>query len=118
LADGDLGWMELPGGDDCRATGIFYARTFGWLVDDDGETVRFMEPSGRFGGAFRGDLPAAASGPILYVSVGDAAAALDRIRQGGGTVILERAPIAPGVGHRALFRDPAGTTMGLFEPER
>jgi uncharacterized protein len=117
MGDGDFGWLELPGGDDCRRTGRFYARAFGWQVDDDGETVWFREPSGRLGGAFREDLPPAGSGPILYLSTSNAAAALARIRDGGGTVILDRTLIAPGAGHRALFRDPAGTTMGLFEPE-
>jgi predicted enzyme related to lactoylglutathione lyase len=28
---------------------------------------------------------------------------------------MDRTEIAPGVGHRALFRDPAGNPMGLFE---
>ena len=67
MSDGDLAWLELPGGDDCHATGRFYATAFGWLVEDDGETAWFREPSGRLGGAFRGDLPAAASGPLLYL---------------------------------------------------
>jgi predicted enzyme related to lactoylglutathione lyase len=85
-------------------------------VEDDGQTVWFREPSGRLGGAFRGDLVAAGPGPILYVSVGDADTALHRIKECGGTVVQERTMIAPGFGYRAVFQDPAGTTMGLFEP--
>jgi hypothetical protein len=115
MGDGDIGWLELPGGDDCRRTGRFYAAVFGWLVDDDGATVWFREPSGALGGAFRADLPAGAGGPLLYLAVVDAAAALERVRAAGGEVLSERTLIAPAVGYRAEFRDPAGTTMGLFE---
>jgi predicted enzyme related to lactoylglutathione lyase len=115
MGDGDVSWLELPGGADCRRTGRFYAAAFGWLVDDDGATVWFREPGGGLGGAFVADLPAADAGPILYLATADAAAALARIRDVGGMVILDRTLIAPGVGHRALFRDPAGTTMGVFE---
>jgi predicted enzyme related to lactoylglutathione lyase len=117
MANGDIGWLELPGGNDCRRTGRFYARVFGWQVDDDGKTVWFREASGTLGGAFRGDLPAAETGPILYLLVTDATAALDRITDEEGATIMPRSRIAPGAGHRALFRDPAGTTMGLYEPE-
>jgi uncharacterized protein len=115
MLEGEFAWLELPGGDDCAATGEFYAVAFGWSVDDDGATVWFRDPSDRFGGAFRGDLPAAPAGPIVYLATDDAVAALDAVRGAGGTVVLERTEIAPGVGHRALFRDPAGTTMGLVE---
>lgn len=114
---GEIEWLELPGGN-CPETGRFYAAALGWLVDDSGDTVWFREPSGRLGGAFRGDLPpsAAGTGPIFYLAVDDAVAVLDRIRNAGGEVVMDRTEIAPSVGHRALFRDPAGTTMGLFEP--
>jgi predicted enzyme related to lactoylglutathione lyase len=115
MVDGEFAWLELPGGEDCRATGRFYATVFGWLVDDDGTTVRFREPSGRLGGAFRGDLPAAASGPVLYLAATDAATLLGHIRAAGGQIVLERTLIAPGVGWRAMFVDPAGSTLGLFE---
>jgi predicted enzyme related to lactoylglutathione lyase len=33
----------------------------------------------------------------------------------GGEVVMDRTQIAPGVGHRALLFDPAGTPMGLFK---
>jgi hypothetical protein len=117
MQDGDFSWLELPGGDDCRATGRFYAAVFGWGVEDDGETVWFREPSGRLGGAFRGDLGQGTGGPILYLAVADAAEALGRVREAGGSVLADRTLVAPGVGFMATFRDPAGTTIGLFERE-
>ena len=47
-----------------------------------------------------------------------AADALLRVRAAGGEVLTERTLVAPGVGYQATFRDPAGTTMGLFERAR
>ena len=61
-------------------------------------------------------LPAVpAGGALLYLATSDAAAALGRVRAAGGTVLLDKTEIEPDIGFRALFRDPAGTTMGLFE---
>lgn len=116
---GEIEWLELPGGD-CSGTGRFYAKALDWLIEETGDTVWFREPSGRLGGAFRGDLPPAktGTGPILYLAVDHAEVALGRIRDAGGEVVMERMEIAPGLGYQALFRDPAGTTMGLFERPR
>jgi len=116
---GQLAWTELPGGLDCRATGTFYARVFGWAVEDDGTMVRFRDPAGTFAGAFVGELaPAAAGGTTLYLATDDADATLARALAEGATVVRERSVVAPGVGYRALLRDPAGSVVGLFEPWR
>jgi uncharacterized protein len=112
-----IAWIELPGGD-CSATGRFYADALGWRVTDDGDTVWFEDPAG-LSGAFVGDLPAAPDGgPILYLAVDDIAAVLARVEAAGGTVVIPRTEIAPGVGHRATFRDTAGSLLGLWERPR
>jgi predicted enzyme related to lactoylglutathione lyase len=114
---GHLAWTELPGGLDCRATGTFYARVFGWAVEDDGTMVRFRDPAGTLTGAFVGELPpAAAGGTILYLATDDADTTLARAEAEGATVVQERSLVAPGVGYRAQLRDPAGSVVGLFEP--
>ncbi|HEY5628274.1 MAG TPA: VOC family protein [Candidatus Limnocylindrales bacterium] len=114
---GDLAWTELPGGLDCRATGAFYARVFGWAVDDDGSIVRFHDPSGSLVGAFVGELPPAASGgTVLYLAADDADATVARATAEGATLVHPKALVAPGVGYRALVRDPAGSVIGVFEP--
>jgi predicted enzyme related to lactoylglutathione lyase len=116
LVQGTLAWVELPGGLDCRATGTFYARVFGWAVEDDGAMVRFRDPSGALVGAFVGELPpAAACGTILYLSSDDADATLTRATAEGGQIVQPRTLVAPGVGFRALVRDPAGSVVGVFE---
>ena len=114
---GQLAWTELPGGIDCRATGTFYSRVFGWAVDDDGGLVRFRDPAGTLLGAFVGELPpTTAGGPILYLAVDDADATLATAMSEGAALVQARTLVAPGVGHRALLRDPAGSVLGLFEP--
>ena len=116
MDEGSFGWLELPGGDDCERTGRFYEEAFGWEIQLDSRTVWFHEPGGHLGGAFVAHLPAAkAGGALLYLATSDAAAALGRVRAAGGTVLLDKTEIEPDIGFRALFRDPAGTTMGLFE---
>jgi predicted enzyme related to lactoylglutathione lyase len=116
---GGLAWTELPGGLDCRATGRFYASVFGWAVDDDGMMLRFRDPDGVLTGAFICELPpAAAGGTILYLAVDSIDATLARAVDEGAQIVQPRAPIASGVGHRALLRDPAGSVIGLFEALR
>jgi predicted enzyme related to lactoylglutathione lyase len=115
---GSIAWIELPGGGDCSATGRFYADALGWNVNDDGETAWFDDGAG-LSGAFVGDLPAASDGgPILYLGVDEIEAVLARITASGGTIVMPRTEIAPGVGHRATFRDPAGNLLGLWERPR
>lgn len=111
-------WIELPGGADCSATGRFYGDALGWSITDDGDTVWFDDGAGH-AGAFRGDLrPAIDAGPILYLDAGEIEAVLVRIAAAGGEVVMPRTEIAPGVGHRATFRDPAGSLLGLWERPR
>jgi predicted enzyme related to lactoylglutathione lyase len=113
---GDPVWLELPGGVDCRRTGTFYARVFGWLVEDDDGMVRFRTPSGSLAGAFVGAIPATGDGPLLYLESDDAGSTVELATAHGGVIVLAPTSIAPGIGHRALLRDPAGSTIGVFEP--
>lgn len=116
---GDLVWIELPGGLDCHVTGAFYARVFGWVVEDDGVTVRFHDPSGSLAGAFVEELPpSAACGTILYLATEDAASSLASAVAAGAEAVRPREALSGGRGYRALLRDPAGTVVGVLEPWR
>lgn len=113
-----ISWIELPGGPDCSATGRFYADALAWSITDDGDTVWFDDGAGH-AGAFRGDLPAAPeAGPMLYLGVTEIEPVLERITALGGGVVMPRTEIAPGIGFRATFRDPAGSVLGLWERPR
>jgi predicted enzyme related to lactoylglutathione lyase len=50
----------------------------------------------------------------IYVSVADLRASLDKAEELGGKTVVEPMPI-PGVGTFAMFQDPDGVMIGLFE---
>ena len=50
----------------------------------------------------------------IYVSVDDLRASLEKAEELGGKMVVEPMPI-PGVGTFAMFQDPDGVMIGLFE---
>ena len=53
----------------------------------------------------------------IYVGVEDLGTTLDKARELDGTVIVEPMPV-PEVGTFALFQDPDGAMIGIFEEDR
>ncbi len=109
--------FEIPIDDPGRA-GPFYRDAFGWTVTPFGDegywTLTTGEPPGI--GA-EGALTARESAPegvLVYVGVDDITQTLAKVRDAGGTVERDREEI-PGIGYWALFRDPEGNLLGLFE---
>ena len=49
-----------------------------------------------------------------YVTVSDLAAALDKVRELGGNVLMPATPIE-GLGQIAVIQDPQGAVIQLFE---
>jgi uncharacterized protein len=92
-------------GPDAGALREFYARMFGWSIDD-----QFAIDTGGLKGTLRQD-PAE---KIIYLGVADIDAMLASITAAGGKVEMPRTVI-PGVVTFALFSDPAGNRMGLVE---
>ena len=50
----------------------------------------------------------------IYVSVADLRVSLEKAEELGGKMVVEPMPI-PGVGTFAMFQDPDGVMIGLFE---
>jgi predicted enzyme related to lactoylglutathione lyase len=46
----------------------------------------------------------------------DIDATLSRVEANGGKTVTGRTEIAPGMGSTALFADPLGNRLGLYEP--
>ncbi|MEW2552055.1 VOC family protein [Streptomyces zhihengii] len=107
---------------DVEAARTFYAGVLGWT---------FAEPSAEYGGYTQayadGKAVAAVVPPMpgqeglsqwcLYLSSPDAAATAERIRQHGGTVLME--PMRVGdFGTMCLAQDPGGVTFGVWQAER
>jgi uncharacterized protein len=94
----------------------FYRELFDWDVGEEAtEGYRLVRTAE---GSIGGGLLRAPEGVFpyvtVYVSVEDLGATLVRAEELGGKTIVEPMPI-PAVGTFAMFQDPAGVMIGLFE---
>jgi predicted enzyme related to lactoylglutathione lyase len=96
----------------------FYETVFDWRIREIPELAyRQIETGG--GSGIDGGMMTPQEGPwpgnmAFYVDVEDLAATGARIRAAGGTVLVERQEI-PGLGAIALFEDPDGRVLGLWQ---
>jgi predicted enzyme related to lactoylglutathione lyase len=113
LRDRSITYLELPSSD-TGAMRAFYTAVFGWLVDPDYPSS-FSDGSRHVIGHFVDHLEVAGeAGPRPYVYVDDIDAALDRIRDAGGTVVRDRY-VEGGSLWVATFRDPSGNVLGVWQ---
>lgn len=112
-------WVEIPARDLDRAS-AFYAKVLG-------EELRQMELAGHryalFPSADRFNCGAlaqgegyepGAQGPVVYLDGGpDLDAKLERVRNGGGTVLMPKTYLGVEAGFIALFLDTEGNKIGL-----
>lgn len=114
-------WVALEGTPDIEASARFYGEVFGWEVPE-------LPNSAEMGGYRRakkngkdvaGFSPRQQEGqPTVwstYVSVTDAAATAAAVQKNGGTVFFEPMDVM-GLGHMAIFADPAGAIFGVWQP--
>jgi predicted enzyme related to lactoylglutathione lyase len=106
---------------DAARLGEFYARVFDWqprrIPEIDYTLVNTGGEGGIHGGMMtpkQGPWPAKLS---LYIDVDDLAPFCQRIRDAGGKVLVERQEV-PGVGSFALFEDPEGRVLGMWQQNR
>jgi predicted enzyme related to lactoylglutathione lyase len=119
-APGTPCWVDLAT-PDIEAAERFYGPLFGWEIPE-------LPNSAEMGGyrrAKKGGKDVAGVYPLMaeqgqpsawatYVSVADAKATGALINENGGTTIVE--PMDIGMGHMAVFADPAGAVFGLWQP--
>jgi uncharacterized protein len=114
-------WMELGGIPDFDAAEAFYRDLLGWEIPE-------QENSAQLGGYRRAKLngkDVAGASPVMqdgqpcewntYVSVEDADATTAKVRDAGGTVVVEPLDVM-GMGKMAIFADPTGAAFGIWEP--
>lgn len=114
-------WVELSGTPDIDASEGFYRALLGWEVPE-------QPNSAELGGYRRAKLngsDVAGVSPVMqdgqpcvwatYVSVEDAEATLAKVREAGGTVMVEPLDVM-GMGKMAVFTDPTGAVCGIWEP--
>jgi predicted enzyme related to lactoylglutathione lyase len=115
--------FEIPFDDGERAR-AFYAKAFGWRVNEMpemGYTMVESGPSGEQGptepgyingGMMQREQPF--TGPNLVIDVDSIDDALAAIDQAGGSRVSDREPVGE-MGFAAYFRDTEGNLVGLWE---
>ena len=102
-------------GPDAKQLQRFYTTLFDWQIEpwrvggESPDDYAVIKTGSVDGGICRSDRPSI----TFYVAVDDLQAALDKAESMGGQTVTPPMPI-PNVGAFALFRDPAGNVVGLF----
>jgi predicted enzyme related to lactoylglutathione lyase len=95
----------------------FYGSLFGWKFEavPGMEYSLFHAPSG-LGGGLGGLQPGNwQSGVTLYIFVESVSQYQEKVKKAGGKIIVPKMEI-PGQGWFAVFEDPSGTRLALWEP--
>jgi predicted enzyme related to lactoylglutathione lyase len=121
-----ISWFEIPVSDFTRAK-TFYQTIFDFEMPemDMGHLKMgiflYDRDNGGVGGAIcfgEGYKPAGSNGPKAYLNGGkDLQIVLNRIAGAGGTMVMPKTEIAPGMGHMAFFLDSEGNSVGLYSME-
>ncbi|MEA2288044.1 MAG: uncharacterized protein QOD55_41 [Solirubrobacteraceae bacterium] len=119
-APGTPSWVDLAS-PDMGASAAFYGRLFGWDAAETGP----VEETGGYRMLQLGGRNVAGLGPVhaegqpamwtTYVSVDDAEAAAERVREGGGQVLMEPFDVLA-AGRMAVFGDAAGAVIAVWQP--
>ena len=97
----------------------FYGNLFGWKLEDlpmpGGTYTMIRVGEGTGGGITQHPMPGAPSAWLAYVLVDDIAAATEKARSLGATVIRDVTEVM-GAGWLSVIVDPTGATLGLWKP--
>lgn len=106
-------WSEDP-----EETSGFYSRVFDWDVRHIPMMDYHLVETGGEGG-INGGIMKPKKGPwpgklAFYIDVDDLEEYCTKVVESGGKILVERQEV-PGVGALALFEDPDGRVLGLWE---
>jgi len=106
-------WSEHP-----AQLADFYTKAFDWNIRLIEEMSYHMVESAGEGG-IGGGIMTPQKGPwpgntSLYIAVDDLDVFKERIKAAGGTIVVER-QVVPDVGAFALFEDPDGRVLGIWQ---
>ena len=93
----------------------FYGAIFGWTFSPAGPEYTMIDAGAAPGGGLMPRPPGVEMSAFnTYFAVEDVDATLHRVVETGGNVIVPRMEI-PGVGWFAMFTDPEGIPIGVFQ---
>ncbi len=107
--------LELSAKDPATAS-RFYADLFGWKIDHNAkfDYYIFEGEGGPRGGFVKADGTQHKAGEVVvYIGTDDLDATLKKVESLGGKVLQPKTEI-PGVAWYALFADPTGNRLGLY----
>jgi predicted enzyme related to lactoylglutathione lyase len=109
--------IEIPA-EDTAAAGRFYQNVFEWNLKEFPEMdyTTFEAEGGTGGGFTKVDDTTPIGSVLLYINTPNLKESLEKVKANGGSVLLE-SYVIPTVGTMATFKDPAGNTIALLEPE-
>jgi predicted enzyme related to lactoylglutathione lyase len=110
-APGQIEYLQLPAVD-LKRSAAFYRNAFGWSVDPNNGS---FETSGLIGQLTTEVSPAAAGGPVLWISAASLYRALREVEANGGRV-CGRPQLDGGERWLAEIEDPAGNRIGIVVP--
>lgn len=98
----------------------FYSSLFNWKLSDmqicDDHTYTMIDVGeGTGGGMLTNPIPDAPSHWLSYVQVENLAAATEKAKSLGATIIQEPTEV-PNFGSLSVISDPTGATLGLWQP--
>ena len=99
---------------DRQAAGKFYSDVFGWEVQQMPEMNYAMFSAGVGGGLNPVGDNNPAGTTLVHIGTDDIEATLAKIAAHGGKMTVPKTEI-PGMGWFAIFNDPTGNTIGLYQ---
>jgi len=110
---GGLSYLEIPAVD-ARQSATFYEKILGWKLHGNGGQAKFADLTGHLIGRWvTGRAIAREPGLLPYIYVDHIDDVVNRVVANGGEVI--KRPYPEGNLWVAMFRDPAGNVIGLWE---
>jgi predicted enzyme related to lactoylglutathione lyase len=113
--------FEIAANDPAKVT-AFYQNVFGWKIaswggPQDYWVVTTGDPAspGIDGGIFRPN--EWFNGTVNTIQVQDLDAAVEKVKQNGGQVVVEK-NLIPGVGYQVYCKDVEGTLFGIHQEDR
>ena len=116
MSEGTWCHIEIPCEDTDRAQ-KFYGECFGWTfqsVPEMGGYILYTTREGGIGGGMMKRPDQAPQQMINYVAVDTIEAAVERVENNGGTVIMPKQEV-PGTGWFAIIGDPEGNSFGIWQ---
>jgi predicted enzyme related to lactoylglutathione lyase len=99
----------------------FYGKLFDWKLDDvdmgNGIYTMIKVGEGTAGGMMKHPVPGAPSSWLAYVLVDDIAAATQKAKSLGATVMKDVTEVM-GEGWLSIITDPTGAALGLWKPKK